>query len=450
MKKFKKSTAIVLSVLIGIIVAIGMVLSFVPIKSGAKTFVSLSGAMNVSSDITGGIYGEYQIKTENPTQKELVESMAIIKDVLDENGYKNINVYAVGKTKIRVEASYPTGDDSYSSVYTTLSNIASGAFSLRSTSSIEEKTIQLFGAEHVEEVKVFTNNDTKSLAVVFNDAGQERYKQICNATTSIYLVLGDYNQSISASGVTDYTQLVLSNTDWENLIALEQKIKIGCMKIELDADTVKINTMSASMSAGESNSNIFDSSFFTSTAYVVTFSALAAIIVLMLALFVAKFGFYAILIFITMLLNTFLFLAVMCLIPSVEFGLSTIMALSIGVAVIYSFAYNFASSVKTQYNLGKTLAASLEQSYKKQLPSLISSNVVLFVGSLVMFAFSFGELSSATLVFAACSFLSLLTNLFIVPFFIKVAISFDGFGTKLFMLKKRSAFAEIEDTKEAE
>ena len=126
------------------------------------------------------------------------------------------------------------------------------------------------------------------------------------------------------------------------------------------------------------------------------------------------------------------------------------MALAVGVAIIYSFAYNFANSVKTQYNLGKTLHASLEQSYKKQLPSLISSNAMLFIGSLVMFAFSFGELSSAILVFAACSFLSLLTNLFIVPFFIKVAISFNGFGTKLFMLKKRNAFAEIEETKEAE
>ena len=450
MKKFKKSTAIVLSVLIGLVVVIGMLLSFVPIKSGAKTFVSFSGAMNVSSDITGGIYGEYQIKTENPSQKELVDSMAIIKDVLDESGYKNLNVYAVGNSKIRVEASYPAGDDTYSSVYTTLSNVASGAFSLRSTSSIEEKTVQLFGDEHVKEVKVFTNNDTKSLAVVFNEAGQERYKQICSATTSIYLVLGDYNQSISASGVTDFSQLILSNTDWDNLIALEQKIKIGCMPIELDADTVKINTMSASLSAGESNSNIFDSSFFTSTAYVVVFSALAVVVVLMLALFAARFGYYAILILITMLLNTFFFLSVMCLIPSVEFGLSTIMALAVGVAIIYSFAYNFANSVKTQYELGKTLHASLEQSYKKQLPSLISSNTMLFVGSLVMFAFSFGELSSAILVFAACSFLSLLTNLFIVPFFIKVAISFNGFGTKLFMLKKRNAFAEIEETKEAE
>lgn len=336
MKKFKKSTAIVLSVLIGIVIAIGMVLSFVPIKSGAKTFVSFSGAMNISSDITGGIYGEYEIKTENPTQKQLVESMAIIKDVLDESGYKNLNVYAVGNSKIRVEASYPTGDDTYQSVYTTLSNVAAGAFSLRSSSDVTETTVQLFGSEHVKEVKVFTNNDVKSLAVVFNDAGQERYKQLCQATTSIYLVLGDYNQSISVSGVADFTQLTLSNTDWENLIALEQKIKLGCMQVELDASTVKIHTMAASLSAGESSSNIFDKSFFTSTAYVITFSALAIVAVLMLALFAVKFGWYALMMLLTMMLNAFIFLGVMCLIPSVEFGMSTIAALAIGVAFIYS------------------------------------------------------------------------------------------------------------------
>ena len=449
MKKFKKSTAIVLSVLIGIVIAIGMVLSFVPIKSGAKTFVSFSGAMNISSDITGGIYGEYEIKTENPTQKQLVESMAIIKDVLDESGYKNLNVYAVGNSKIRVEASYPTGDDTYQSVYTTLSNVASGAFSLRSSSDVTETTVQLFGSEHVKEVKVFTNNDVKSLAVVFNDAGQERYKQLCQATTSIYLVLGDYNQSISVSGVADFTQLTLSNTDWENLIALEQKIKLGCMQVELDASTVKIHTMAASLSAGESSSNIFDKSFFTSTAYVITFSALAIVAVLMLALFAVKFGWYAVMMLLTMMLNAFIFLGVMCLIPSVEFGMSTIAALAIGIAFIYTFAFNFANTVKTQYNVGKTLSASLEFAFKKQLPSLISSNVIMFISSLVMFAFSFGELSSALLVFSVCSFLSIFTNLLIVPLFVKIAISFNGFGTKLFMLKKRDAFAEIEN-KEAE
>ena len=427
-----------------------MVLSFVPIKSGAKTFVSFSGALNISSDITGGIYGEYEIKTENPTQTQLVESMAIIKDVLDENGYKNLNIYAVGNSKIRVEASYPTGDKNYSSVYTTLASVASSAFSLRSASDVTDTTIQLFGSEHVKEVKVFTNNDVKSLAVIFNEAGQEKYKAICAATTSIYMVLGDYKQSISASGVTDFSQLTLSNTDWDNLIALEQKIKLGCMKVELDANTVKIHTMSASLSAGESSSNIFDETFFTSIAYVVTFSALAIVAVLMLALFAVKFGLYAVMMLLTMMLNTFIFLGIMCIIPSVEFGLSTIVSLAIGLAFIYTFAFKFANSVKTQYNVGKTLSASLEFSFKKQLPTLIASNATLFFASLIMYAFSFGELSSALLVFTVCSFLSLFTNLLIVPLFVKIAISFNGLGTKLFMLKKRNPFAELEENKEAE
>ena len=128
---------------------------------------------------------------------------------------------------------------------------------------------------------------------------------------------------------------------------------------------------------------------------------------------------------------------------------ATIAALAIGIAFIYTFAFNFANTVKTQYNVGKTLSASLEFAFKKQLPSLISSNVIMFISSLVMFAFSFGELSSALLVFSVCSFLSIFTNLLIVPLFVKIAISFNGFGTKLFMLKKRDAFAEIEN-KEAE
>ncbi len=448
MKKFNKSTAIVLSVIIGIVIAVGMILSFLPIKSGAKTFVSFSGAMNVSSDITGGIYGEYQIKTENPTKNEIVSSMTIIKDVLEENGYKNTNVYAIGTEKIRVEASYPTGSQTYADMHTLLSSIASGAFSLRTTQDLTDESIVLQGSKHVKDIKIYTNNDIKSMSVIFNSEGEKIYKEICEKSTTIYLVLGDYNQSISVSGVQDYSQLSLQNTDWDNLIALERQIKLGCMQVELDASTAKVNTMSASLTAGEASSSPFDASFFSSTAYVLIFSALALVAVLLLALFAVKFGFYAILMLLTMMLNAFMFLAAMCLMPSVEFGLSTVAALAIGVALIYTFAFDFASNVKKFYNMGKTLSASLEQAYKKQLVSVISSNVTLFVASMIMFAFAFGELSSAILVFTVCSVLSIFTNLLIIPLFIKVAISFKGWGTKLFMLPKRDPFAEIETQEE--
>lgn len=451
MKRFQKSTAIALSIIFAIVLAIGFVCSFVPMTFGAKTFVSFSGSLNISSDLTGGLYGEYDIKTKNASTQDVIDSMELIKDVLEENGYKNANVYAIGNKKIRAEVSFPKGDSTYSSVYAELTSIASGAFSLRSTYELEDKSIVVPGASSVEEVSITTYNDTKSMIVKFNKEGEAKFKELCTSTTTIYLVLGDYSQSISISGVTDYSQLTLQNTDYENLVALEQKVKLGCMKVEINPSTAVINTMSASLSAGEAASTSAEKSFYSSTVFVVALSAFAAIAVLGLAVFAVKFGFYAVLMLATLLLNTELFLILMCLIPSFEIGLSTIAAMIVGVSVIYTYAFAFANKVKSEYNIGKSLNAALEISYKKQLPSVIMTNVMLFLSSLIMFAFSFGELSSVAIVFTACMFLSLLTNLLVVPFLVKICISFGTFGRKVFMLKKRSGISDNEElAKEAE
>lgn len=451
MKKFKKSTAIALIVVLGILLAVCSVISFVPMTFGSKTFVSLSGSLNISSDITGGLYGEYDIVTENAKKSDIVESMAIIKDVFEENGYKNANVYAVGNSKIRVEVSFPKGDDTYTSVYSQLSSVASGAFSLRSTYELSDSSIVLNGAECVKEVTISTNNNTKNMSVVFTDEGKEKYKELLANSSTIYLVLGDYSQSISvSSNITDYSQLTLQNTDWDNLVALEQKIKLGCMKVELNSSTAKINTMSASLSTGESASTSADDSFYSSTAFVVAISSFFVIVVLGIAFFAIKFGLYAILMLISFMFNTFIFLGIMCLIPSVEIGLSSIASLIVGMSLIYAYAFAFASKVKSEYNLGKSLNAALESAYKKQLTSLVMSNVALFLSSLILFAFAFGELASVAVVFTICMFLSLLTNLVMIPLFVKICISFNGFGRKVFMLKKHSGISDLSETETEE
>jgi len=443
MKKFKKSTAIVFSVIVCVLIVVGFVLSYIPMTFGANTFVSFSGTLNISSDITGGMYGEYNITSENPSDADILNSMTSIKEVFDENGYKNVNVYCVGKTKIRVEVSYPSGDTTFAKTYQLLSNVGSGAFSLRNEYTLSEKSIVVDGAECVDKITVFTNNSTKYLSIHFNKQGQEDYKALCEKTTTIYLALGDYAQSISASNVTDYTQFTLSDDDYDNLIALEQRIKLGCLKVDLDSSTKVINTMSASLSAGESSGNPFVGSFTSSTAYVVIVAAIFIIMVMGLSIFAIKFGLYSVLLLVTILFNSYLFLILMCLMPSIEFGLSAAIALVIGITVIYTYAYIFVNRVKQEYESGKSLGAALETSYKKNLPINLIGNISLFLTSLVMFAFSFGELTSVFIVFAICSFLSILTNLFIIPFLIKICISFKGLGTKLFMLKKRDMFADV-------
>ena len=455
MKKFNKSTAIILSAIMFVVLAIGFVFSFVPIQFSKSRFVSLSGTINITTDMVGGMYGEYNILTEDPSQGDIIQTVSLIRGVFEEDGYKNVIVYAVGTRKVRVELSYPNGDETFATSYAKLKNIGAGAFSLSnvnpsSSSSSSESTVEpisLAGSEYVKEVKVSTNNDQKYISIVFNEKGKEKYEELCNnaESSTIYLVLGDYSQGITISGVYDYSELTLSNTDWENMIALEQKIKLGCTKLELDGTNSIVNTMSATLTAGESSSTPVDESFNTSTLFVVAFSALIMVVVIMLAVFAIRFGLFALVATVAMMFATYLYLFIVWLVPSFEIGLSVILSIVVGASLILTYAYNFASTVKEEYNQGKSLQASLESSYKKSILGEVITNIMLFLASLILMALSFSELTSVAVSFAILSAISLFTNLCVIPFLVKIGISFKGLDRKLFMLKKRKSLSDLDE-----
>ena len=452
MKKFNKTTAVILSITMFIVLAIGFVFSFVPIQFSKGKFVSLTGTINISSDMVGGMYGEYNILTEDPTQKDIIQTVSLIRGVFEEDGYKNVNVYAVGNKKVRIELSYPNADETFATSYAKLKNVGAGAFSLSnknssssSSSTIEE--ITLAGCDYVKEVKVATNNDQKYISIIFTEDGKKQYENLCNNTESstIYLVLGDYSQGITISGVYDYSELTLSNTDWENMIALEQKIKLGCTKLELDGTNSIVNTMSATLTAGEASSTPVEDSFYSSTLYVVSFSALVLVIVVMLAVFAIKFGLFAFVATIAMLISTYLYLFIVWLMPSFEIGLSVILSILVGASLILTYSFNFACTVKNEYNQGKSIQAALESSYKKSVLGELITNLILFFASLILMALSFSELTSVAVSFAVLSALSLFTNLCVMPLLVKIGISFKGVNRALFMLKKRKSLSELDE-----
>lgn len=459
MKKFNKSTAIVLSILMFVILAVGFVFSFVPIQFSKGKFNSLSKTLNISTDMYGGLYGEYEITTENPKESDIIDTISLIRGVFEEDGYKNVNVYAVGNKKVRVELSYPNGDESFSTSYSKLKNIGAGAFSLSSvdssssSSSSSETTkepITLKGSDCVKEVTVSTNNDQKYISIKFTKEGQKKYQELCEnvvgtgSSGTIYLVLGSDSRGITIySSVKNYSELTLSNVDWDNMISLEQKIQFGCTKVDLDGTNSTVNTMSATLTAGESSSSSLDSSFYSSTIYVVAFSALIFVLVLMIAIFAIKFGFFAIVACVSMLVNVYLFLLIACLVPSFEIGLSVVLTLVIGSSLIYCYVFSFAQTVKQEYNLGKSLQASLESSYRKSILGEVITNIILFGASLILMALSFSELTSVAISFAILSALSLFTNLCVVPFLVKIGISFKGFDRMLFLLPKRKNLDEL-------
>lgn len=447
MKKFKKKTAIALCVILSVILLVGLVFTFIPMTFGANTFVSFSRGISLSSDISGGLYGEYQItNSDSVSQADLTDSLATIREVFEEEGFKNVNVYALGKSKIRVQVSIPRGGKGFADAYSALNNVGSGVFSLRSEYSEDtEGVITLKGSEHVSEVSVFSNNGTNYISIKFNDAGKKIYEQICRSKDTIYLSIGSSSQGISIANVSTYDSFTLTDSEYDNLVTLEQRIKLGCMKTEVDSATSSVNTMAASLGYGEGNSSPELNGFYSSTAYIILVVALCVTIAVGMAILITKFGLFSVLVGFSFLLNVVLFMILMCLMPSVEMGLSGFLLVALMVVVTYLFVYMFADRVKKEYALGRSLQASLETAYKKQLPSIIIETITMFLSAIIFFALSFGELTSFAIIFAICSFLCAVTNLLIVPFLIKICISFEGFGIKLFKLKKRSnAFDTIE------
>lgn len=452
MKKLSKGTTIAASIIICLLLVVGFIFSFVPMTFGSNKYVSLFGSINIAPELSGAMYGEYDISTPDPTESQLVKSMDKIKQVFEDDGYRNVNVYSVGKSKIRVEVSFPTGNKSYSDVYSDLSIVSSGSFSLTSNSSSSgsssgstSEVVRVIGSEHVKEVKVSTNTGNNYISIVFNKAGREKYEELCKATTTIYMNLGTYNQSINAENVQDYSSFTLSDKDYANLKALQKRIIIGCMDIEINSSTAVINTMSSNTSPLGNASSPEEKGFKSSPAKIVLISAVAIAFVAAIAFFAVKFGLYAIAIAISMLLNVYLTLVAFCLVPSVEIGFSVVLSLILGYSVIYTFAYIFASTVKSEYNEGKSFGASLESAFKKTFAGSLISSIALFLSSLIVIAFSFGEITSSAIAFAICAFLGILTNFAILPFIIKVGISYEKIGPRLFMLKKRKMGFESSD-----
>ena len=130
----------------------------------------------------------------------------------------------------------------------------------------------------------------------------------------------------------------------------------------------------------------------------------------------------------------------------IELGLSGFVCLAVCIAFSYTYTYIFASNVKKEYEIGRTVNASIENAMKTHFATVLFTNISVFFASLILFALSFGEIMGVAIMISICMALSMLTNLLIVPLLIKIVFSLNQkLVYKLFMLKKREITSLAKD-----
>ncbi len=410
--KSRKSNKSAIIVVFTIIIAIAAIFSFVPMKFGGTTYTGVWGAINMSSDIYSGVYGEYYISGD-ATESQITSSMAKIKSVLQEEGYQSCSVQSINGEKIRVEIGYPqTVTNTLQSAYTLLTNVAVGSFEFRSASSGTDY-VAVTSADHIKKMSIADYNGTTYLVIKFNSDGEKKFEELCTASTTIYVYMGDSMQtSFTASSITDYSQMQLSITDYTSAHDFYLKAMLGSISITLDSDTKVINTMTSRLGLGITEG--------ASVLLWVMVGLIAATIIFGLAYLYAKYRIVAILIMPLLMLDAIIACWIFAGVSSVEFSFSSLIAILIGLSILFCGTLGYFGRIAEEYALGKTIAASIEAGTKRARPALLIVNALLLVICFVLFLLIKGEIASACLVLTVCSGLNILTNVVLLPWFVSL------------------------------
>ena len=433
MKPIKKKTAKFLIALIAICAIVGSIFAFVPMNFGSIRFNSVIGSLSYSPELASGVYAEYDLNGDYSAAK-INSSIETIKKVLEGEGYPGANVFSIGDKKVRVEIGYDKNSESLKESYTLLNAIGIGVFELRSSSA--EKDTYIIGKDHIKGVEINTYNSAIYVVLNFNKAGEAAYHDLLDASDTIYVCMGGETMtSFDSKDITASDSMPLSFNDYKSAEDFAMKVKLGSMPIELNSDTVTINTMSSVFAYGDMSAN--PQSYKVNITKLMGFIAIGLVILLGIIYLSIKYGVLGLFEAIAVLFDAIIAVTLIWAFEWVEISLSSLIAVAIGFTLLFGTTFVFASNFEEEYKQGKTIMASFEGAFKKSLKGILAACVALTVIFGVVAIVASQELKVFGLITCVFSCLSLFSTLVMLPGFIKIFEAFNDGATKAYRLPSR-------------
>lgn len=432
MKPIKKKTAKLFIALIAICAVVGSVFAFVPMNFGETTFNSVLGSFTYSPELSSGVYAEYDLNGDFTT-KQINNSIETIKGVLENKGYPSANVFSIGSEKIRIEVGNSNKSDSLKETYSILSAIGVGVFELRSSSA--EKDTYIIGKDHVKSVEINTYNSAIYVVLNFNSAGEEAYHKLLDASDTIYVCMGGQTMtSFDSSSISASESMPLSFTDYASAQDFMMKVKLGSMPIDLNSETVNINTMSSLLGNGKLSANPNRS---VTIAKVMGYVSIALVILVGLAFLIFKFGVLGAFEALALLFDAIIAVILLWAVEWVEISLSSFIAIDFGFVILLTTSYVYASNFEDEYKQGKTVLASFEGAFKKSVTGVLAAGIALTIIFGVVAIVASAELKVFGLITCIFSCLSLFSTLVMLPGFVKIFEAFNDGAIKAYRLPKK-------------
>lgn len=427
-KAVKKKSTITKLVILGIVLVLGMVFAFVPMRFGLTIYNPFMSKESISLglDLQGGVYAVYQATntdTDNLDSK-MDGTRSSLESLLVSKGYTEATVVREGTDRIRVEV--PDVDDP-SGILKVIGEPTTVRFVLDSTN----ETI-ITGDNIVNAESGYNSQNGYVVSLEFDSEGRRKFAEVTanNQGQTISIYLGDSTSPIQTANINetipDGRAIISGNFTQESATELAGQIMSGTFDVALELK----ETQTISPTLGE------DAMKYGLIAGIIGF----VLVILFLCVIYRMMGVAATLALILYIVIYMFFLAVLPWVQLTLPGIAGIL-LSIGMAVDANVI--IFERMKDEYRGGKSIMAAYHAGFKKALFAILDSNVTTVIACILLMLLGTGSVSGFALTLLVGVLVSLFSSLVISRFILKYFINLNSYNAKLYNLKRGKQFADL-------
>jgi len=403
--------------------------------AAAVVFVSLKGigekktgsaeGIRLGLDLAGGVSITYEAVKENPTDKEMQDTITRLRQRVDEIGQNEANIYQEGDNRINVDI--PGATDAEKTLKT-LGKVGD-IFFILATNHLEYVTDETTGSgEYVlstEWADIVATGDLILDGKDIKDAESNSYRDNAGMVTHyVYLKLNEQGKDKFAKVTTAHVgepiaiiydgKIVSVATINEPLTTGEAQISGSFTAKEAEDLAVTIRVGALPLELRELRSNVVGA---TLGAEAVNTSLLAAVIgIIFVLLFMAiRYRFpgvaadLALVIYVGLIVVCLNLLEITLTLP----GLAGII-LSIGMAVDANVI--IFSRIQEEIGAGKTVRSSIKLGFSKAFSAIFDGNITTLIAAVVLYGLGSGTIKGFAATLALGIVLSMFTALFVTRF----------------------------------
>lgn len=422
--------------ILGILIVIGLVLSFAtfPVAGTNYVYNGFMNAIPLGLDLSGGVSAVYeaslsQISNTTDLSSAVESTITRLESLLYDEGFSEATVVKQGNNKIRIEVPSLSDTDQLfdiigkpASLYITLKNDLN-------TKDVASYTGDYISGGQLEKVYVSYNKENNQYGVVvdFNSEGAEKFTKLTESAASgekkLYVYIGDDDPLTLTceSKITGGSTFISGGSIADPDSAKEYATMIMSGTFSASLELVESTVVSATLGKNA-----------------LTYGLIAAgvgIFIVMLIMYL-RYGHLGLLADVSLVIYMILMLFFLQAIPFVQLTLPGIagIILSIGMAVDGNVI--IFERIKEEYAAGRKIPFAVKNGFKKAFWSIFDSNITTIISAIILYILGTASIKGFAITLLLGVVLSMFSTLVVSRFLCKWYLPFNSTNAKKLRLKR--------------